>query len=171
MANETQLTAVGNLTADPELRYTQQGVPVANFTVASTPRVFDREKNAFVDGTALFLRCTVWREYAENVAKSLTKGASVIVRGNLKQTSYTDKDGNQRTGFELDVDEVGPTLRFATAQVQKVYRDQQGGQPQGQPQQAPQAQPTQAPQAQAPQQAPQAQVPQQAPQGQGDVFF
>jgi single-strand DNA-binding protein len=116
MSGETLITVVGNLTADPELRFTQGGVALASFTVASTPRTFDRSTNEWKDGEALFLRCTVWREYAEHVAASLEKGARVIVRGNLVQKSY-EKDGQKRTSYELDVDEVGPSLRYATAQV------------------------------------------------------
>ena len=124
MAGETQITVVGNLTADPELRFTPNGASVANFKVASTPRTFDRQANQWVDGEALFLRCSVWKEAAENVAESLTKGMRVIVQGRLKARSYDDKDGNKRTSWELDVDEVGPALRFATA---KVTRAQRGG--------------------------------------------
>ena len=124
MAGETVITVVGNLTADPELRFTPNGAAVANFTVASTPRTFDRQTNEWKDGEALFLRCSVWREAAENVAESLTKGMRVIVQGRLKARSYDDRDGNRRTSWELDVDEVGPALRFATA---KVTRAQGGG--------------------------------------------
>lgn len=124
MAGETQITVVGNLTADPELRFTPNGASVANFKVASTPRTFDRQANQWVDGEALFLRCSVWKEAAENVAESLTKGMRVIVQGRLKARSYEDRDGNKRTSWELDVDEVGPALRFATA---KVTRAQRGG--------------------------------------------
>lgn len=124
MAGETVITVVGNLTADPELRFTPNGAAVANFTVASTPRTFDRQTNEWKDGEALFLRCSVWREAAENVAESLTKGMRVIVQGRLKARSYDDRDGNRRTSWELDVDEVGPALRFATA---KVTRAQRGG--------------------------------------------
>lgn len=117
MAGETTITVIGNLTADPELRFTNNGVALASFTIASTPRTFDRQSNEWKDGEALFLRCTVWREYAENVANSLTKGARVIARGNLRQRSYETKEGERRTSYELDVDEVGPALRYATAQV------------------------------------------------------
>ena len=124
MAGETVITVVGNLTADPELRFTPNGAAVANFTVASTPRTFDRQTNEWKDGEALFLRCSVWREAAENVAESLTKGMRVIVQGRLRARSYDDRDGNRRTSWELDVDEVGPALRFATA---KVTRAQRGG--------------------------------------------
>ena len=128
MANETQITVVGNLTAPPELRFTPNGAAVANFTVASTPRTFDRNTNEWKDGEALFLRCSVWKEVAENVAESLDKGMRVIVQGRLKARSYDDKDGNRRTSWELDVDEIGPALKFATA---KVTRAQRGGGGQG----------------------------------------
>jgi single-strand DNA-binding protein len=117
MAGETLITVVGNLTADPELRYTQNGLPVANFTIASTPRNFDRQSNEWKDGEALFLRASVWREFAEHVAGSLTKGMRVIATGRLKQRSYQDREGNNRTAIELEVDEIGPSLRYATAQV------------------------------------------------------
>jgi len=127
MAGETVITVVGNLTADPELRYTQNGLAVANFTIASTPRTFDRQANEWKDGDALFLRASVWREVAEHVSGSLTKGARVIAQGRLRQTSWTDRDGNQRTGFVLDVDEIGPSLRYATAQVTRAQRNGQGG--------------------------------------------
>lgn len=123
MAGETVITVVGNLTADPELRYTQGGLPVANFTIASTPRTFDRQKNEWVDGEALFLRASIWRDFAENVAGSLTKGSRVIATGRLKQRSWQDKDGNNRISVELEVDEIGPSLRYATALVQRVQRD------------------------------------------------
>lgn len=119
MANEVQITVVGNLTADPELRFTNSGVALASFTIASTPRTFDKRSNEWKDGEALFLRCTVWREYAENVAHSLVKGARVIATGNLRQRSYETKEGEKRTSFELDVEEVGPALRYATAQVNR----------------------------------------------------
>ncbi|WP_447948233.1 single-stranded DNA-binding protein [Microbacterium maritypicum] len=120
MAGETQITVVGNLTADPELRYTQNGLPVANFTIASTPRTYDRQANEWKDGDALFLRASVWREFAEHVAGSLTKGTRVIAQGRLTQKAYTDKEGNQRTSIELEVDEIGPSLRYATAQVTRA---------------------------------------------------
>jgi single-strand DNA-binding protein len=120
MAGETVITVVGNLTADPELRYTQNGLPVANFTIASTPRTFDRQANEWKDGEALFLRASVWREFAEHVAGSLTKGARVIATGRLKQRSYQDREGNNRTAIELEVDEIGPSLRYATAQVTRA---------------------------------------------------
>jgi single-strand DNA-binding protein len=120
MAGETVITVVGNLTADPELRYTQNGLPVANFTIASTPRTFDRQANEWKDGDALFLRASVWREFAEHVAGSLTKGMRVIASGRLRQRSYQDKVGQSRTAIELEVDEIGPSLRYATAQVTRA---------------------------------------------------
>jgi single-strand DNA-binding protein len=129
MAGETLITVVGNLTADPELRFTPSGAGVANFTVASTPRSFDKPTQEWKDGDALFLRCSIWRQAAENVAESLTRGARVIVSGRLKQRSY-EKDGEKRTVYELDVDEVGPSLKYATAKVNKVSRsagDTSGG--------------------------------------------
>jgi single-strand DNA-binding protein len=120
MAGETVITVVGNLTADPELRYTQNGLAVANFTIASTPRTFDRQANDWKDGEALFLRASVWREFAEHVAGSLTKGSRVIATGRLKQRSYETKEGEKRTSIELEVDEIGPSLRYATAQVTRT---------------------------------------------------
>ena len=120
MANDTTLTVVGNLTADPELRYTQNGLPVANFTIASTPKVFDKQSNEWKDGDALFLRASVWRDFAEHVAGSLTKGSRVVATGRLKQRSYQDKDGATKTSYELDIDEIGPSLRYATAQVTRT---------------------------------------------------
>lgn len=138
MAGETPITVVGNLTSDPELRYTQNGKAVANFTVASTPRIFDRQSNDWKDGEALFLRCTVWNEFAEHVAGSLGKGARVIVTGNLKQRSYETKEGEKRTSFEVDVEEIGPSLRYATAMVERVQSgsrtQQQNNQGRGQQQ-------------------------------------
>ena len=127
MAGETIITVVGNLTAPPELRFTPNGAAVANFTVASTPRTFDRQTNEWKDGEALFLRASCWREFAEHVANSLTKGTRVIARGNLRQRSYDDKDGQRRTSYELDVDEIGPSLRYATAQVTRSQSRGQGG--------------------------------------------
>ncbi|MEX2290004.1 MAG: single-stranded DNA-binding protein [Mycobacteriales bacterium] len=127
MAGDTVITVVGNLTADPELRFTPSGAAVANFTVASTPRTFDKNSNEWKDGEALFLRCSVWRQAAENVAESLHKGTSVIVQGRLKQRSYETKEGEKRTVYELDVDEVGPALRWATAKVTKASRSSGGG--------------------------------------------
>jgi single-strand DNA-binding protein len=120
MAGETLITVVGNLVGDPEVRYTQAGVAVANFTVASTPRTFDKQANEWKDGEALFLRCALWRDAAENVGNSLAKGTRVIVQGRLQQRSYQDKEGNNRTSIELDVEEIGPSLRYATAQVARV---------------------------------------------------
>lgn len=120
MAGETIITVVGNLTADPELRYTQNGLAVANFTIASTPRTFDRQSNDWKDGEALFLRASVWKEFAEHVASSLHKGARVIVQGRLKQQSYETKEGEKRTSIVLEVDEIGPSLRYATAAVTRV---------------------------------------------------
>lgn len=176
MAGETVITVVGNLTSDPELRFTSSGNPVANFTVASTPRVMDRQSGQFRDGEPLFLRCSVWRDYAEHVSESLTKGTRVVVQGRLKQRSYETQNGEKRTSMELEVEEVGPSLRYATAQVTRVNRGGNAGgynqdagkfgqqapmqqqqpmhnpnQPQGQPQ--PQAQPQAQPQVQR-QQAP-----------------
>ena len=133
MAGETVITVVGNLTADPELRYTNNGVPVANFTIASTPRSFDKASGEWKDGEALFLRASVWRDFAEHVAGSLTKGMRVIAQGRLSQRSYQDREGNQRTAIELEVDEIGPSLRYATAQVTRVRggsSSQQVAQPQ-----------------------------------------
>ena len=124
MAGETPITLVGNLTADPELRFTPSGAAVANFTVASTPRTFDRQSNEWRDGDAMFLNCAVWRQAAENVAESLQKGMRVIVQGRLKSRSYETREGEKRTVFEVDVDEVGPALRYATA---KVTRTTSGG--------------------------------------------
>ena len=117
MAGETVITVIGNLTADPELRWTQAGAPVADFTVASTPRTFDRNAGEWRDGDTLFMRCSVWRETAENVAESLRKGMRVIVQGRLTQRSYDTQHGERRTVVELQVDEVGPSLRRARAQV------------------------------------------------------
>jgi single-strand DNA-binding protein len=127
MAGDTVITVVGNLTADPELRFTPSGAAVANFTVASTPRTFDKNSGEWKDGEALFLRCSVWRQAAENVAESLHKGTAVIVQGRLKQRSYETKEGEKRTVYELDVDEVGPSLRWATAKVTKASRGGGGG--------------------------------------------
>ena len=127
MAGDTLITVVGNLTADPELRFTPSGAAVANFTVASTPRTFDKNSNEWKDGEALFLRCTVWRQAAENVAESLHRGAAVIVQGRLKQRSFETKEGEKRTVIELDVEEVGPSLKWATAKVTKASRGGGGG--------------------------------------------
>jgi single-strand DNA-binding protein len=123
MAGEIIMTVVGNLTADPELRYTQNGKGVANFTVASTPRFFDKGSNEWKDGEATFLRCSVWGDVADNVAASLVKGTRVIVTGRYKQRPYEDREGNKRTSTELEVDEIGPSLRYATAAVQRIQRD------------------------------------------------
>lgn len=123
MAGDTIITVVGNLTADPELRYTPNGVAVANFTIASTNRVFDRQANEWKDGDALYLRASVWREFAEHVASSLGKGQRVIAQGKLKQRSFETREGEKRTSFELDVEEIGPSLRYATAQVTRAGRD------------------------------------------------
>jgi single-strand DNA-binding protein len=122
MAGETVITVVGNLVDDPELRFTPSGAAVANFRIASTPRTFDRQTNEWKDGDTLFLSCSVWRQAAENVAESLTRGARVIVQGRLKQRSYETREGEKRTVVELDVDEVGPSLRNATAKVTKTSR-------------------------------------------------
>ena len=127
MAGDTVITVVGNLTADPELRFTPAGAAVANFTVASTPRTFDRQSNEWKDGEALFLRCNVWRQVAENVAESLTRGSRVLVSGRLRQRSFETKEGEKRTVVELEVDEIGPSLRYATAKVNKVSRGDGGG--------------------------------------------
>ncbi|MFT4110292.1 single-stranded DNA-binding protein [Propionicimonas sp.] len=124
MAGETLITVVGNLTADPELRFTPSGAPVANFTVASTPRIFDRQANEWKDGNAMFLNCAVWRQAAENVAESLTKGMRVIVQGRLGSRTYETREGEKRTVFEVDVEEIGPALKYATA---KVTRSSGGG--------------------------------------------
>lgn len=117
MAGETIITVVGNLTADPELRFTPSGAPVANFAIASTPRFFDRQANEWKDGESLFVRCSLWREPAENLSESLTKGTRVIAQGRLQARSFQTKEGENRTAWELEVDEIGPSLRFATAQV------------------------------------------------------
>jgi single-strand DNA-binding protein len=128
MAGETVITVVGNLVDDPELRFTPSGAAVAKFRVASTPRTFDRQTNEWKDGESLFLTCSVWRQAAENVAESLTKGTRVVVQGRLKQRSYEDREGIKRTVYELDVDEVGASLRNATAKVTKTSgRGGQGG--------------------------------------------
>jgi len=122
MAGETVITVIGNLTADPELRFTPSGSAVANFTIASTPRTFDRPSNEWKDGEALFLRASVWREAAENVAETLTKGMRVIAQGRLRSRSYDTKEGERRTVMELEVDEIGPSLRFASAKVTRTQR-------------------------------------------------
>jgi single-strand DNA-binding protein len=127
MAGDTPITVVGNLTGDPELRFTPSGAAVANFTVASTPRTFDKQTNEWKDGEALFLNCSVWRQAAENVAESLVKGSRVVVTGRLKARSYETREGEKRTVFEIDVDEVGPSLKYATAKVNKTTRSGGGG--------------------------------------------
>ena len=126
MANETVITVVGNATADAELRYTQNGKAVANLTIASTPRTFDRQANEWKDGEALFLRASVWGEFAEHVAGSVTKGMRVIAQGRLRQRSYQDREGQNRTAIELEVDEIGPSHRYATAQVTRAASSQGG---------------------------------------------
>lgn len=155
MAGETTVTVIGNLTADPELRFTPSGAAVCNFTIASTPRTFDRQANEWKDGETLFMRCAIWRDAAENVAESLHRGTRVIAEGRLKSRSYDTKEGEKRTVIELDVDEIGPSLRYASAKVTKAERSQQGGgggQPQGHPQNDPWATPPQGPQQVPPQQ-------------------
>lgn len=127
---DTPITIVGNLVADPELRFTPSGAAVANFRVATTPRVFNRDTNQWEDGDAVFLTCNAWRQMAENIAESLTKGMRVIVAGKLRQRSYQTKDGENRTVYEIEVDEVGPSLRYATATVTRADR-QGSGQQQG----------------------------------------
>ncbi len=124
MAGETTITVVGNLTGDPELRFTPSGAAVANFTIASTPRVFDRQSNEWKDGDTLFMRCSIWRDAAENVSESLAKGMRVIAQGNLVQRTYETREGEKRSVVELQVDEVGPSLRYATAKVTR--REKQG---------------------------------------------
>jgi single-strand DNA-binding protein len=127
MAGETIITVVGNLTSDPELRYTQNGLAVANFTIASTPRTFDKATNDWKDGDALFLRASVWRDFAEHVAGSLTKGSRVIATGRLRQRSYETKEGEKRTSIELEIDDIGPSLRYATAQVTRTSSSRDSG--------------------------------------------
>ncbi len=133
MAGETTITVIGNLTSDPELRFTPSGSPVANFTIASTPRTFDRQANEWKDGETLFLRCSIWRDPAENVAESLTKGMRVIIVGRLKSRTYETKEGEKRTVIELECDEIGPSLRYANAKVNRTQRNgnSQGGQASG----------------------------------------
>lgn len=134
MAGETVITIIGTLVDDPELRFTPSGAAVANFRIASNSRKFDKTTNEWVDNPAMFLTCAVWRQYAENVAESLTKGMRVIVQGRLKSRQYETNEGEKRTVFEIDVDEVGPSLRFATAKVNKTMRQEGGGQTGGQQQ-------------------------------------
>ena len=126
MSGDTIITVIGNLTADPEMRFTPSGAAVASFTVASTPRTFDRQAGEWKDGETLFMRCSIWRDAAENVAESLTKGTRVIVQGRLTQRSYTTREGENRTVVEMQVDEIGPSLRYAKAQVTRQPRG--GGQ-------------------------------------------
>jgi len=127
MAGETTITVIGNLTDDPELRFTPSGAAVAKFRIASTPRTLDRASGEWKDGEPLFLQCSVWRQVAENVAESLQRGARVIVSGRLRQRSYETREGEKRTVIELEVDEIGPSLRYATAKVQKMSRSGGGG--------------------------------------------
>ena len=127
MAGETTITVVGNLTNDPELRFTPSGSAVANFTIASTPRTFDRQANDWKDGETLFLRASVWKEAAENVAETLTKGTRVVCQGRLKSRSYETKEGDKRTVMELEVDEIGPSLRYASAKVTRTQRSNAQG--------------------------------------------
>src|SRR5262249_32723219 len=122
MAGETVVTVVGNLTADPELRFTPSGAAVASFTIASTPRTFDRNANEWKDGEALFLRCSIWRQAAENVAESLQRGMRVVAQGRLKQRSFETREGEKRTVVEMDVDEIGPSLRYARAKASRTRR-------------------------------------------------
>lgn len=136
MSNETTLTVIGNLTNAPELRFTPSGSAVANFTIASTPRTFDRQSNEFKDGETLFLRCAVWREAAENVAESLTKGMRVIAQGRLQSRSYETKEGEKRTVVEFEVDEIGPSLKYANAKVSRTTRNGVGHPSQQQPAQS-----------------------------------
>lgn len=127
MAGETVITVIGNLTADPELRFTPAGSAVANFTIASTPRTFDKQANEWKDGEGLFLRSAVWKEAAENVAETLTKGMRVIAQGRLKARSYDTKEGERRTVMELEIEEIGPSLKFASAKVTRTQRSGGGG--------------------------------------------
>lgn len=127
MAGDTVITVIGNLTGDPELRFTPSGAAVASFTIASTPRAFDRQSNEWKDGETLFLRCSLWRDAAENITESLTKGTRVIAQGRLVQRSYQTREGENRTVVELQVDEIGPSLRYATAKVTRSQRSGGGG--------------------------------------------
>lgn len=128
MSGETQITVVGNLTSDPELRFTPNGAAVANFTVATTSRIFDRQSNEWRDGDSMFINCSIWRQYAEHVAESLGKGMRVIVQGRLKSRSFETREGDKRTVFEIDAEEIGPALRYATAQVTRTSNSSGGGQ-------------------------------------------
>ena len=147
MANETTITVTGNLTNDPELRFTPSGSAVTNFTIASTPRTFDKQSNEWKDGETLFLRSSVWREAAENVAESLTKGMGVIAQGRLKSRSYETKEGEKRTVIEFEVDDIGPSLKYANAKVNRTQRNSSGGNQQqpARTQRAPQQDPWAAP--------------------------
>src|ERR1700754_860534 len=127
MAGEPPITLIGNLTGDPELRFTPSGAAVANFTIASTPRTLDRQSNEWKDGETLFISCAVWRQVAENVAESLTRGSRVVVHGRLKARSYDDREGNKRTVFECDVEEIGASMRYATLKISKTSRSDGGG--------------------------------------------
>jgi single-strand DNA-binding protein len=127
MAGDTVITVVGNLTADPELRFTPSGAAVASFTIASTPRTFDRNTNEWKDGEALFLRCSIWRQAAENVAESLQRGMRVVAQGRLQQRSFETREGEKRTVVEMQVDEIGPSLRYATAKVNRTQRGSSSG--------------------------------------------
>src|SRR6266511_569088 len=127
MAGDTTITVIGNLTDDPELRFTPSGAAVAKFRVASTPRYLDKASGEWKDGDPLFLPCTIWRDAAEHVAESLTRGARVIVTGRLRQRSYETREGEKRTLIELEADEIGPSLRYATAKVQKISRSSRNG--------------------------------------------
>jgi single-strand DNA-binding protein len=137
MAGDTQITVVGNLVDDPELRFTPSGAAVANFRIASTPRTFDKQANEWKDGEALFLSCSVWRQAAENVAESLQKGMRVVVQGNLRSRQYETREGEKRTVFEIQVDEVGPSLKYATAKVTRTQRSGGSSYGGGQPGSAP----------------------------------
>lgn len=145
MAGETVITVIGNLTEDPELRYTPSGAAVAKFRVASTPRTFDRSSGEWRDGEAMFLSCNAWRNLAENVAETLSRGSRVIVQGRLRQRSYETREGEKRTVFELEADEIGPSLRYATAKIQKVSRGGGGARSGGMPADDPWATATPAP--------------------------
>ncbi|MET8787969.1 single-stranded DNA-binding protein [Streptomyces sp. NPDC004589] len=144
MAGETLATVVGNLTADPELRFTASGIPVAGFTVASTPRTYDRERAEWADGNPLFLRCSLWRQAAENAANSLTKGTRIIVTGRLKQRTFDDNKGQRRTVVEMDAEDIAVSLTYATASVTKAYRPSGSGTSTPTPRQQPQQPSTEA---------------------------
>ena len=127
MANDIQITVIGNLISDPEMRFTPSGSAVANFTIASTPRSFDRQSNEWKDGETVFLRSSIWRDAAENVAESLVKGTRVVAQGLLKSRSFETKEGEKRTVFEFEIDEIGPSLKWASAKVARTQRNNQGG--------------------------------------------